>query len=314
VLGSAAQANYAAANAFLDALAAHRQAAGLPGTSVAWGLWGEASGMTGQLGRPDLARMRRSGIVAMTTEQGLGLLDAALNTAQASPAAVRFDLGALRKAAESGALPTPLRALVRAPLRRAAASAAAAEPALTGQLAGRSEAERERILVDLVRRHCAVVLGHASMDAISSERGFLDSGFDSLTAVELRNRLGVATGLRLPTTVIFDCPTPQALARYLDEGLGPVREPAPTAPLLGEIDRLEAALAGALADTGDERAAVTRRLRALLWRFEETPNGAPPGGDADIDTDAAGGERPGGFDAVTDDEMFTLLDKELGLD
>ncbi|MGW9214513.1 SDR family NAD(P)-dependent oxidoreductase, partial [Embleya sp. NPDC055664] len=305
VLGGPGQANYAAANTFLDALAARRQAAGLPATSVAWGLWGAASGMTGHLGRPDLARMHRSGIVAMTAEQGLALLDAALRTVQAHPAAVRFDLVALRTAAEQGVLAAPLRGLVRAPLRRAVAAETHAEPALAGQLAGRSRAERERILVDLVRRHSALVLGHASMDAISSERGFLESGFDSLTVVELRNRLGVATGLRLPTTVTFDCPTPQALARFLDEGLDPAQESVP-APLLGELDRLEAAFADSPPSARDEREAVLRRLRALVWRFEETPNGTAP--------EAAGDERPDGFDDVTDDEMFTLLDEELGLD
>ncbi|MFE2872691.1 type I polyketide synthase, partial [Embleya sp. NPDC059259] len=305
LLGGPGQANYAAANTFLDAFAARRQAAGLPGSSVAWGLWAETSAMTGQLGRQDLARMRRSGIAAMTAEQGLALLDTALNLAEANPAAVRFDLGALRRAAESGDLPAPLHGLVRAPLRRAAASAASGEGTLARQLAGQSETEQERILVDLVRRHCAAVLGHASMDAVSSERGFMESGFDSLTAVELRNRLGADTGLRLPATVIFDCPTPLALARYLLEGLEPVREAA-AAPLLGEIDRLEAALTGSLPAAGDDRAAVLRRLQALLWRFEETPDEAAAGADGD--------DRPGGFDAVTDDEMFSLLDKELGLD
>ncbi|WP_101897483.1 type I polyketide synthase [Embleya scabrispora] len=307
VLGGPGQANYAAANTFLDALAARRQAGGLPAVSVAWGLWGAASGMTGHLGRRDLARMRRSGIVAMTAEQGLGLLDAALRTAQASSAAVRFDLGALRTAAEQGTLPVPLRALARAPLRRAVTAEAHAEPALAGQLAGRSRAERERILVDLVRRHSALVLGHASMDAISSERGFLESGFDSLTMVELRNRLGVATGLRLPTTVTFDCPTPRALARFLDEALDPVPESAP-APLLGELARFEAAFAETPPDADDERESVLRRLRELVWRLEATPNGTAPA------ADGAGDERPGGFDDVTDDEMFTLLDEELGLD
>ncbi|MFJ8744632.1 type I polyketide synthase, partial [Embleya sp. NPDC127516] len=306
MLGGPGQANYAAANAFLDALAVRRQAADLPGTSVAWGLWAATSGMTGQLGRQDLARMHRSGIAAMTAEQGLGLLDAALNVAEANPAAVRFDLGALRKAAESGDLPAPLHGLVRAPLRRAAASAEPAESStLARQLGGRSEAEQERILVDLVRGHCAAVLGHASMEAISSDRGFLESGFDSLTAVELRNRLGTATGLGLPATVIFDCPTPQALARHLKDGLGLVREVDPVAPLVGEIDRLEAALAASLPGPGEDRAAVLRRLQTLLWRFEEVPDEAAP---------AAGDDRPGGLNAATDDEMFTLLDKELGLD
>ncbi|MFH9045041.1 SDR family NAD(P)-dependent oxidoreductase, partial [Streptomyces sp. NPDC017966] len=305
LLGGPGQANYAAANTFLDALAAHRQAAGLPGTSVAWGLWADASGITGQLDRHDLARMRRSGVAPMTAAQALGLLDTALDRADANPAAVRLDLAALRKAAESGDLPVPLHGLVRVPRRPAAVSAAQAATTLAQQLAGRSEAEQERILVDLVRSHCAAVLGHASMDAVASDRGFLEAGFDSLTAVELRNRLGAATGLRLPATVTFDCPTPQALARHLRQELGPVEETDATAPLLGEIDRLEATLTRTLPGTGDDRAAVVRRLQALLWRFEDAPDAAAPDDDED---------RPGGFDAVTDDEMFSLIDKELGLD
>ncbi|MER6961920.1 beta-ketoacyl reductase, partial [Streptomyces sp. NPDC000618] len=307
-LGGPGQANYAAANTFLDALAARRQAAGLPGTSVAWGLWADTSGITGQLGRQELARMRRSGVAPMTAAHALGLFDAALNLVDANPAAARLDLGALRRAAESGDLPAPLHGLVRVPRRQAAVLAAQDGTTLARQLAGRTETEQERILVDLVRDHCAAVLGHASMDAVSSERGFLESGFDSLTAVELRNRLGAATGLRLPATVTFDCPTPQALARHLRAQLGPVsRADAAAAPLLGEIDRLEAALAGALPGAGDDRAAVVRRLQALLWRFEDEPDttpGAEPGDD----------DRPGGFDSVTDDEMFSLIDKELGLD
>ncbi|MFF6816317.1 KR domain-containing protein, partial [Streptomyces sp. NPDC012403] len=304
LLGGPGQANYAAANTFLDALAAHRQAAGLPGTSVAWGLWADASGITGQLDRHDLARMRRSGVAPMTAAQALGLLDTALDRADANPAAVRLDLAALRKAAESGDLPVPLHGLVRVPRRPAAVSAAQAATTLAQQLAGRSEAEQERILVDLVRSHCAAVLGHASMDAVASDRGFLEAGFDSLTAVELRNRLGAATGLRLPATVTFDCPTPQALARHLRQELGPVEETDATAPLLGEIDRLEATLTRTLPGTGDDRAAVVRRLQALLWRFEDAPDAAAPDDE----------DRPGGFDAVTDDEMFSLIDKELGLD
>ncbi|MEU9560376.1 SDR family NAD(P)-dependent oxidoreductase, partial [Streptomyces fumanus] len=305
MLGSPGQANYAAANAFLDALAAHRQSTGLPATSLSWGLWADTSGITGQLGAQDMARMRRSGIAPLTAADALQLFDTALTLPDANPAAVRLDTASLRKAAAAGNLPAPLHGLVRVPRRQATGATAQSATHLVQQLAGQTGAERERLLVDLVRGHCAAVLGHASTEAVSSDRGFLEAGFDSLTAVELRNRLSTATGLHLPATITFDHPTPLALARHLGQQLAPATAADPAAPLLGEIDRLEAALTDALPDPGDDRDAVLRRLQALLWKFEDTPD--PASGTEDDD-------RPGGFDAVTDDEMFSLIDRELGLD
>ncbi|MHA4820441.1 beta-ketoacyl reductase, partial [Streptomyces aculeolatus] len=193
VLGAPGQANYASANAFLDALAAHRLSEGLPGTSVAWGLWAQASGMTGQMGEQDVSRISRTGLGALSDEQGLALFDAALAATEPMVFAAKVDAGKLRAQAGSGTLPAMLRGLVRAPARRIAASAADTS-ALQRRLSSAGEGERQRILTDLVRTHVATVLGHAGPETVSVDQPFKDIGFDSLTAVELRNRLGAATG------------------------------------------------------------------------------------------------------------------------
>ncbi|CAM5711442.1 Polyketide synthase OS=Streptomyces fumanus OX=67302 GN=GCM10018772_62400 PE=4 SV=1 [Streptomyces fumanus] len=236
LLGNAGQANYAAANTFLDALAAQRQEAGLSGTSVAWGLWEPSSGMTGGLGRQDLARMRRSGIVAMSAEEGLALLDAALHAGDAHLAAVRFDHAELRTGAQSaqGSMPGMLRGLVRAPVRRAAQAAAAAsggQDTLVERLTGLPSAEQDQALVDMVRTQAALVLGHTSAELIAPEQTFKAAGFDSLAAVELRNRLNATTGLQLSGALTFDHPTPTALAQYLKSRLLGDAPPLPTAPV-----------------------------------------------------------------------------------
>ncbi|WP_225840584.1 type I polyketide synthase, partial [Streptomyces sp. NK08204] len=222
VLGAAGQGNYAAANAFLDALAAHRRASGLPAVSYAWGLWAERSAMTGHLDAADLARMARGGIVPMTTDEGLALLDAAPATAEALVVPVKFDGAGLATQARTGTLPALLRGLVQQPVtapRRALAAAAdaagAEESSLRQQLASLREQERDHRLLEIVRVNAATVLGHAGSDEVEAERPFREHGFDSLTAVELRNRLNAATGLRLPATSVFDYPTPAALARHL---------------------------------------------------------------------------------------------------
>ncbi|TDC65360.1 SDR family NAD(P)-dependent oxidoreductase, partial [Streptomyces hainanensis] len=229
VLGAPGQANYAAANAFLDALAARRRAHGLTATSIAWGLWAQAGGMTGRLNEHDIARMSRSGLTPLTTEQGLALLDAALTGHQPLVVAAR-----VRTDAGSATVPSMLRGLVRAPARPTAASAADTS-GLVQRLATAGEAERQRILTDLVRTHVAAVLSHTTPDDIDGDRGFTDIGFDSLTAVELRNRLGTATGLRLPATLTFDYPTPTTLATYLRTRLVPAEPDAQA----GNQDRLD---------------------------------------------------------------------------
>ncbi|WP_277682101.1 thioesterase domain-containing protein, partial [Saccharomonospora azurea] len=207
VFGNPGQANYAAANTFLDALAAHRRAQGLPATSLAWGLWAESSDMTGGLEDTDRARLARAGAEGLTTEHALGLLDLAPALPDALLVPIDLDLAALRRQAAAGALPPLYSSLVKAPTRQDTTS-------LRERLAGLDEADAKETLLEVIRQHVAVVLGHAA-ETVEAETGFAELGFDSLTAVELRNRLGGATGLRLPATLIFDNPTPAALAKYL---------------------------------------------------------------------------------------------------
>ncbi|MEU0839644.1 type I polyketide synthase [Streptomyces sp. NPDC005962] len=232
VFGAPGQGNYAAANAFLDALAQHRRRAGLPGQSLAWGLWADRSAMTGDLGRADLERMGRSGVRALSAEEGLALFDAAVRGPRALVVPIRLDVAALRKQGD----PAPLfRSLVRVSGRRAAANAPVGG-GLAERLAALSAVERGRELTELVRAQAAVVLGHEGAQSVSADRAFKDVGFDSLTAVELRNRLGTATGLRLPVTAVFDYPTPAALAAELGDRLGvesggPVRTAVPNKPV-----------------------------------------------------------------------------------
>ncbi|GCD95687.1 polyketide synthase [Embleya hyalina] len=216
VLGGAAQANYAAANAFVDALAAHRQAAGGPGTSLAWGLWARTSGMTGRLGRDDLDRMARSGVLPMSDALGLRLFDAARSGSRTLAVPMRVDPAALRTLAGTGTLPEVFGGLARGPARRVAATDGdAGGSTWQRRTAALVPAERSRVLLELVRTHAAAVLGHGDETAVPADRAFKALGFDSLTAVELRNRLAAGTGLRLPATLVFDHPTPAALADRL---------------------------------------------------------------------------------------------------
>ncbi|HWX46141.1 MAG TPA: SDR family NAD(P)-dependent oxidoreductase, partial [Solirubrobacteraceae bacterium] len=211
-LGSPGQANYAAANSALDALAHQRRAAGLPGVSLAWGAWAMATAMTGELGESDHARLRRQGVVALSTELGLELLDHARTIDEALLLPVGLDPSALRAHARSGMLPAILRGLVGSSARRVSAGG---RGTLARALANAPESEWEGIVSGLVRTHVAAVLGHAGSEAIDSESAFKELGFDSLGAVELRNRLGHAAGLTLPATLIFDHPTPAAVTSFL---------------------------------------------------------------------------------------------------
>ncbi|MFF2545519.1 SDR family NAD(P)-dependent oxidoreductase [Kitasatospora sp. NPDC058063] len=219
--GGPGQANYAAANAFLDALATRRRAAGLAGQSLAWTLWEQPSALTGHLDEDDVRRLARSGMPPLSTERGLALLDTALTVDRAALVPMRLDAAALRSAAADGTLPPLLRGLVRTPPRRAAtaAEATADDNALRLRLATLDGTGRTRLLVELVRTHAAAVLGHASPDTLDPGRAFRELGFDSLASVNLRNRLNAATGLRLPASLVFDHPTPAALADFLRAGL-----------------------------------------------------------------------------------------------
>jgi acyl carrier protein len=210
-LGNAGQANYAAANAFLDALAQHRRARGLPAVSLAWGLWDRPGGMGGALSDGDRSRMSRAGMAPLAEHEGIELFDRGRAAVHAMVLPLRLDAGALRAHAREGTLPPLLRGLVRAGARRTQNAAVT----LAQRLADTPASERDHVVLELVRAEVATVLGHTSPDAVAPERAFKELGFDSLGAVELRNRLGVATGLRLPSTLVFDHPTPKAVAGYL---------------------------------------------------------------------------------------------------
>jgi acyl transferase domain-containing protein len=210
IIGSPGQGNYAAANSFLDALASRRHVAGLAATSLAWGLWEQEGGMAAALSEADVARLGRSGIAPVAVQRGLALFDQALGAEQAVLAPFRFEPHGLRALAHAGALPPPLRGLVRVPERRAVASASLAQ-----RLAGLSGEVRKETVVELVRERVAVIAGYASADKVEMGRAFKDVGFDSLAAVELRNQLGTETGMRLPSTLAFDYPTPTAIVEFL---------------------------------------------------------------------------------------------------
>ena len=221
VLGSAGQASYTAANTFLDALAQHRHAHGLPGISAAWGLWADTTGMTEHLRDNDIARIANAGVTPLSTEQGLALFDAALTTNRPLVVPARLDITTLRARAKSGAVPAALRSLVHVPSRQAIDSTAGGTSSWTQIITGLSEAKQHETLLDLVGTHVAAVLGYPVGESIDHERTFVDLGFDSLTAVELRNRLSTLTGIRLPATLVFDHPTCTAVADYLrDKALG----------------------------------------------------------------------------------------------
>ncbi|MEV7020317.1 SDR family NAD(P)-dependent oxidoreductase [Streptomyces sp. NPDC093991] len=230
-LGSPGQANYAAANALLDGLARHRRAAGLPALSIAWGLWGQRTGMTAHLSEADLRRMTRAGLAPLDTEGGLALLDAALATGEATVLGARVDLATLRARGADAAIPPLLRSLVRVPARtapnRSAEREREREATVRRELAGLTPQERRQALLRLVRSAAAAVLGHADVGQVPSDGAFTELGFDSLTAVELRNRVQASTELRLPATLVFDHATPLALAAYLDEELAAGPSPAP---------------------------------------------------------------------------------------
>ncbi|MFI8076367.1 SDR family NAD(P)-dependent oxidoreductase, partial [Streptomyces sp. NPDC086033] len=305
-LGNPGQANYAAANTALDALAHRFRAEGTPAVSLAWGLWEEASGMTGELGTADLERGRRTGIAAMPTPLALALLDAGLRSDEAALVTARLDLAGLRgRAGSDDEVPAVLRTLVRIPRKAARAAAATAEESFADRLASVAPAERLDTVVELVRTQAAAVLGHGTARAIGAEAAFKDAGFDSLAAVELRNRLATATGVRLPATLIFDHPTPAELAERLVEELGITGEAVTSEAATAELDSLEQALAALTTADEGARARVGARLLDLATRL-----GAAPVATATLVTGTGGSLD---LDAATDEEIFQLMDGELGL-
>ncbi|MGW6015348.1 type I polyketide synthase, partial [Streptomyces sp. NPDC055210] len=243
MLGTAGQGNYAAGNAFLDALAHRRRAEGLPAVSLAWGLWADEAaaasggGLGSDLDAGDLRRLSRSGVAALPADEGLALFDAAM--ADDAPVLVpaRLDVSGL----DATSAPAVLRALAPAAVPRTAASAQfAADPAATlrGRLAEAAPNERRHIVLEAVQTEAAAVLGHSTRNQVAAGSRFQDLGFDSLTSLELRNRLGSVTGVRLPPTLVFDHPSPGALADRL------------TAALADEADATEDTGADGPEDTG----------------------------------------------------------------
>ncbi|MFE0420478.1 type I polyketide synthase [Streptomyces tendae] len=224
------QAGYAAANVFLDALAVRRRAEGLPATSVAWGAWRVDSGMSRELSEADLERMGRQGLPAFGAEEGLALFDAAMASGESVIVPMRVDTAVLRNRA--GEVPALLRGLVRVPVRRAGRAEPGSETVTAVDLlSGMPAAERDRRMLELVRAKAAEVLGHASPEAIDPERGFLDIGFDSLSALELRNRMVTLAGRNLPPMLVFDHPSATDLAGYLTELLFETEAPTVDADL-----------------------------------------------------------------------------------
>ncbi|MFI5758993.1 type I polyketide synthase [Streptomyces sp. NPDC051569] len=298
IMGGPGQGNYAAANAFLDALARHRAGLGLAAVSLGWGAWERGTGMTGQLNEADLRRMNRSVTPPMSVEQGLALFDAATTRDEALIVPIRIAAGAADTASRAATeLPPLLRGLLRT--RRPTAAAQGRTAGLAERLAALGEEERRTLLVDLVRTETAAVLGHATPDAIPADRDFSRHGFDSLMAVELRTRLTSATGVRLSATLVFDHPTPAAVAGHLAAHLLGDAAPGAGSSPLAELDRLEAALAGGVPDE-TTRAGVTGRLRQLLAKWDAA---APESGGAALT------ER---IEAASADEVLAFIDNELG--
>ncbi|MDT0447404.1 type I polyketide synthase [Streptomyces sp. DSM 41886] len=273
LLGNAGQGSYAAANAFLDALAHHRRAAGLSGSSLAWGLWARASGMTSHLGEEEVRRLGRTGLLPLGTEQGLALFDAAVADTRAVLVPALLDTAGARM---RGEVPFLLRGLVRTPARRQADGETAG--ALQRRLEALSGTERDRAFLDFVRGHVATVLGHAAAASVDPERGFLDLGLDSLTALELRNRLNAATGCRLSPTLIFDHPTPAAVARHLQAELFPVP------PQDDSADTSEAEFRRALASIPLARYREAGLVATLLRLAETDAAATVPDETAAVDT------------------------------
>ncbi|MFC9653413.1 type I polyketide synthase [Streptomyces sp. NPDC056937] len=298
ITGGRGQGNYAAANTFLDALAGHRAALGLPALSLAWGPWTSDTGMTGTLNGTQLRRLSRSDLAPLPVAQGLALFDAASARDDVLAVPVRIATGADQETTPATAeVPAILRGLTRAKRRTAAARSRAG--GLTRRLAELNAREREAALVELVRTETAAVLGHATPDDVPADRDFSRLGFDSLMAVELRTRLTAATGVRLSATLVFDHPTPLAVAAHLTPALFGADTSGPDGSPLAALGLLEAALTdGALDEV--TRTGVAGRLRRLLARCDAA---APETGGAVVT------ER---IEAASADEILAFIDNELG--
>ncbi|MDC8985196.1 type I polyketide synthase [Mycobacterium marinum] len=303
IAGAPGQGNYAAANAFLDGLAAYRRGQDLPAVSIAWGLWEQPSTMTQHLGDRDLARMRQVGLDPLSTEHALHLLDAALLGERPGVVAAQLNVAALSANPE---VPPIWRDLVTRSVRRVvdANDNSASMTALISRLHTLSPEQRSRELVDMICTNAATVLGNASVD-IDANKPFQDLGFDSLTAVELRNRLKSSTGLTLSPTLIFDYPTPAALAEHLSTQLSSLSPAAADEQpnRLARFDAVARELDSMINEpdwTAEDRERVSNRLHGLL---------------ADLTSPQSRGEDHSHDDDISsasESELFAILDEELG--
>ncbi|WP_063044779.1 type I polyketide synthase [Nocardia pseudovaccinii] len=296
-IGGPGQANYAAANTFVDGLVAHRRARGLAGRSLAWGPWTRSSGMTGHLTDADAARTMRAGFTALSDEQALAAWDSVLETGPGHAVIAGVDTTAIRAQADAGLLPPLLRELLPPAAIRPAATLMVIS-ALRQRLTGLDADRQRQVVLDTVRAHVTAVLGRDVVSALDADRStFQDLGFDSLGAVELRNRVKADTGLALAATVVFDYPTPAALAEYLREQLidGPGEKPVRSIDAV--FEDLESALA-----TGnrgeEEKARIVARLQSIATSWA-----------ARIDT--AGVHRDDDVENADEAELFAILDSEL---
>ena len=300
-LGNPGQGNYAAANSFLDALAQRRRSQGLPATAIAWGLWERESALTAGMDEASRARLARAGLIAIADAAGLELFDRARAGAVALAVAAPMEASALGALSRAGTLPPLLSGLVRAGSRR---RSKATSGSLSRRLAGVPEAEREDAVLNLVREHVATVLGHVSAEAIDPDANFKDLGFDSLGAVELRNRLGQATGMRLKATLVFDHPSSTEIGAYLLAEVG--ESSNGRLPIYDELDRLEAMLAKVEVDKAerDRLAARIRTFNVRLLQLWGSGSGLGSGPEEEL--------AVVNLESASDDELFQLIDEELG--
>jgi len=299
--GSGLHPGYAAVNAYLDALAAHRRSRGLTATSVAWGPW-DGGGMSDQEGK---AQMVRRGLALLEPELGIRALAQALDADEALLTVADIDW-AVFAPAFTLRRPSPLIEYLPEVAQALAGGGRGAEAdeqtgnALTERLVALPRGEQDQLLVDLVRSAAAGVLNYPSLDDVPADRAFSDLGADSLTAVELRDRLSAATGLRLTATLLFDHTTPGAVGAHLRTLLVP-EGASPSRPVLAELDKLETMLA-AVAGEADDAATITTRLEAVVARWKETSSAGNRAADV-----------AKSLESSSDEDVFDFIGKELGI-
>jgi NAD(P)-dependent dehydrogenase (short-subunit alcohol dehydrogenase family)/acyl carrier protein len=290
-LGSPGQGNYAAANSFLDGLAAYRRARGLPGVSIAWGHWDQANGMTSELRATDLARMRRQRIQPLSAVEGCKLFDVSLTRQEAHIIPMRLDVTAPREQEEAERVHALLRGLIRISPKQASDGSGSS---FRQRLAVAPRDRLEDLVLELIKAEVTAVLGYASPLTTSPNATFNEMGFDSLAAVELRIRLNAATGLRLPATTVFDYPTPGVLANRILHDLTE-SDAADVTPVDAELARLESVFSSIHADSPAAKT-ITERLQALLLRSDSNQQ---------TNDRAAVAEK---IDVASDDAIFAFLD------